>query len=510
MTCKYERCYNLKGIEYNSNCVTTNLFAGMTFQEVKIGDKVTTLYNGMFCGCTGLKKVTLGKGLAYIRNDAFKGCAKLDTVTCRAENPPYCYPDVFANVSLASCTLEVPKGAGEAYKTTAPWKEFGRIIEFMEPDDEGFYHLSTVDDVEWFSAMVNEKHQGWINAKLDNDIDFGGVPNAHQPIGTSNYKYAGHFDGQGHRILNMVITPEIVLEQRSFDGVGFFGSLRSESQSNWEVPTTGCIVENLIIDSSCSISYNNRWVGGIAGHIYGGNGSVTIRNCGNEANISATGDGCGGILGIVESTALKLNLIECWNTGRITSTGRFVAGIFGYNSDVKATINITNCMNAGDIKGASLSSAICGSMGGNTGTKISNCYNIGEISGMDRNLSLYRGTAEATNLYDISASAQDGKATVVSNEMVTSGELCYLLNGKQSDDVVWYQTLGEDNYPVPCPTSKVVYKTGEGVYTNDANSVEGIIEDESAEAAVYDLTGRRVQNAAKGLYIIKGRKVVVK
>ncbi|MBQ1909186.1 MAG: hypothetical protein II170_04540 [Bacteroidaceae bacterium] len=94
--------------------------------------------------------------------------------------------------------------------------------------------------------------------------------------------------------------------------------------------------------------------------------------------------------------------------------------------------------------------------------------------------------------------------------MVTSGELCYLLNGEQSENVVWYQTLGEDDYPVLSSTSKVVFKTAEGVYTNDANSVEDISIDESAEAAVYDLTGRRVQNAAKGLYIIKGRKVLVK
>ena len=129
---------------------------------------------------------------------------------------------------------------------------------------------------------------------------------------------------------------------------------------------------------------------------------------------------------------------------------------------------------------------------------------------MEKNLSLFRGTAEATNLYDITTSAQDGKATLVSNEMVTGGELCYLLNGKQSDDVIWYQTLGEDKYPVLSSTSKVVFKTAEGAYTNDANGVEDISKDESAETAVYDLTGRRVQNAAKGLYIIKGRKVLVK
>lgn len=139
----FQDCDNIKNIEYNCNCTTTNLFQGITsLQKVKIGDKVTTLYNGMFSGCTGLQSVTLGAGLKYIRNDAFKGCAKLDTVTCRAENPPYCYPDVFANVPLSTCTLEVPMGSVEAYKATAPWNGFANIVEFKGDIVEG---VSTAD-----------------------------------------------------------------------------------------------------------------------------------------------------------------------------------------------------------------------------------------------------------------------------------------------------------------------------------------------------------------------------
>ena len=57
-------------------------------------------------------------------------------------------------------------------------------------------------------------------------------------------------------------------------------------------------------------------------------------------------------------------------------------------------------------------------------------------------------------------------------EQFASGEICYLLNGEQSYDPVWYQTLGEDLYPVLANTSKVVYKLDDGTYSNNANPVE--------------------------------------
>ena len=67
-----------------------------------------------------------------------------------------------------------------------------------------------------------------------------------------------------------------------------------------------------------------------------------------------------------------------------------------------------------------------------------------------------------------------GKATAKNNydsrrtsvEQYASGEIAYLLNDEQSDIPVWYQTLGEDAYPVLTSTSKVVYKLEDGTYTN--------------------------------------------
>ena len=58
--------------------------------------------------------------------------------------------------------------------------------------------------------------------------------------------------------------------------------------------------------------------------------------------------------------------------------------------------------------------------------------------------------------------------------------------------------------------SKIVYKTAEGVYTNEGDGIVAVRKEENIEGVLFDLTGRRVQKAEKGLYIIEGRKVLVK
>ena len=116
--------------------------------------------------------------------------------------------------------------------------ECGQLMQdHLTPNADGFYELGSAADVEWFAAMVNEAHQTTINGLLTADIDYQGIENAHTPIGlNTTYKYNGIFDGQGHRIKNMIIN-------RASNFQGFFGVLRG-----------GTIVRNLIIDSSCSVT----------------------------------------------------------------------------------------------------------------------------------------------------------------------------------------------------------------------------------------------------------------
>ena len=85
------------------------------------------VYNGFFNGCTNLEKVTLGTNVQYIRTDAFKGCTQINAITCNSVEPPFVYPNVFADVNKSECILNVPQDAIETYAANDSWNCFSIV-----------------------------------------------------------------------------------------------------------------------------------------------------------------------------------------------------------------------------------------------------------------------------------------------------------------------------------------------------------------------------------------------
>ena len=300
-------------------------------------------------------------------------------------------------------------------------------VDWMSAEDDGFFYLGTPVQVEWFSAMVRAGY-GAMNAKLTADIDYQSVPDAHMPIGTSGKKYFGHFDGQGHRIKGMVLTTASRLDNRGYDGNGFFGSVRGGGTSVDNIYTNEVIIENLIIDSSCSIQHDNNFAAGVVAHINSRNdenSNIIIRNCGNEANVSSSGKNVAGILGCVEATNVGLKLYNLWNKGKIVGNG-------GESAAICAWTGQRNVDGEVDVEG---------------------CWNIGEVTGVDGNgYNLIRRNSNIVprNIVDLCTTnaGNQGKVAVLNTaDPIASGELCYLLNGDQSE-IVYTQNLGTDEMPV--------------------------------------------------------------
>ena len=298
-------------------------------------------------------------------------------------------------------------------------------------DGDGWYQLGNVGNVEWFGQQVLAGHHT-IKGKLTADIDYSSVVNSHTPIGNDTHKFIGHFDGQGHRIKNMIL-----INPTTAKGVGFFGSIRgggdgfiigsnTDKEVNLEV-----VIKNLIIDSSCSITSNQTMTAGVVGRAANSSTDhlVTIENCINEANITSTQKNVGGILGTVDGTNLNLIIKNCANTGRIDGA-----------------TSVDQKENA----------AICGWTGknNNSNVKLTGCWNIGEVVSIDTyGYNLFRVAGSSVvmeNNYDLKphASATQGLITWITNNPKESGELCYKLNGDQSV-IGWYQKLLEDDMPMP-------------------------------------------------------------
>ena len=264
------------------------------------------------------------------------------------------------------------------------------------------YEINNASDLQRYSSLV-KGGAGSLNGKLMADIDMNGV-NDWTPIGQDQKDFKGHFDGQGYRIKNLTID-------NTYNNQALFGQAIQPA-----------IIENVIIDSSCSIK-GQKWAAGILGHVWGD--GVIIRNCGNEANITGTEDTCAGILGCSDDKIV--HIYNCYNTGNITSPK----------------------WNAG----------ICGWMG-KTSSSIKNCYNIGTISGNEID-PLWRRNLDAGNATNNYTTLNYGNGTKISSEKVSSGELCFILNGDQTS-INWYQNLSgtTDSHPVPFSSHSQVYASG--------------------------------------------------
>ncbi len=189
--------------------------------------------------------------------------------------------------------------------------------------------ISTREDLLLFARQVNEEI---INSKdfyavLAEDIDLKGA--AFTPIGSVKTAFRGHFDGGGHKILNLKIEDAVY--------GGFFAHVGE-----------GASIENLGIESG-SVT-GEEYAAGIAAYAKGR--EILIDTCYNKASVR--GD---------------------------EKKSRATGGICGYGSKV----SIKNVWNEGDIEGKSRVGGIAGELLGDySGALVESALNKGAVSGQDR------------------------------------------------------------------------------------------------------------------------------
>ena len=317
-------------------------------------------------------------------------------------------------------------------------------------------HIASAEDLINFAKYVNH---GGVGSKgiLTADIDMVGKT-GYQPIGKEGMAYVGEFDGRGHVISNLHI--------KGGNYTGLFG-----------VVSGGAYIHDFTLDSSCSIE-GVAFVGVVGGS--NDTGPVTIDKVGNEADV--------------------------------TGAAQNVSGIFGCNMNSTATIYLSNCYNTGRITGGTESATISGWLGNNA--VVDNCYNIGEVSGTEGSKTFARGGFSHMNCYETGGR----QVPSINASQIADGELCYLLNdGRET----WRQNLGSDAHPVLRRTHSVVYyDAGNGSYYNNPDDNPDNVPSIDATMAhygIYDLKGRLVRKSAKGtaglqkgIYLINGKKVVVR
>ena len=209
------------------------------------------------------------------------------------------------------------------------------------------------------TADIDLKNEPWtpIGKRMVNNVDLSA------PL------FWGSYNGNYHTIKNLFVTET---EKNKYSGL--FGSFRGNG-----------IIENLIVYGE--VKSNGGGVGGIAGEIVNGGG--TVKNCAFIGNVCGH-DAVGGIAGVIFQNG---SIDGCYHIGNISAieeeNTRDIGGIVGQlfaGDHYEGVSTVKNCYNIGQVIGSQDS---IGSIVGRMELRdkvhgevyVSNCYSIkGEAS----------------------------------------------------------------------------------------------------------------------------------
>lgn len=313
-------------------------------------------------------------------------------------------------------------------------------------EEEGVYQIGTGAELAWFANAVNS---GSTSAKavLTADIDLAG--GNWTSIGTSANKFAGTFDGQGHKITHMNIdvsgtkaadvqykglfgyvmgtaSAHAVIKNLKVGGsvklkcTGSVASANSAAVAGYAKYADFSMVVNAAQVTAVRSAGNWQYVGGIAGNAEGCN----FEKCANAGDVSGY-QYVGGIAGYSKTTVFE----QCINDGDITAGTTYGAGIVTYLSD--ATSKVEECYNTGTVKCGTNYAAGIVSYVKVAGTNVVNCFNYGYVDCEGANSGLLIGNinvagVNVTNCYcmkqgDMKAVGADKSSVAV--ETVSEGHM---------------------------------------------------------------------------------------
>lgn len=325
----------------------------------------------------------------------------------------------------------------------------------------GIYQIGTAAEFAIFGEMVRNLNNA-LSAKQTADIE--GINAYNMTISD----FAGVYDGDFHSLTVNINTNQ-----------SFTAPFRSTKGN--------ALIKNLILKGT--IETSATFASGIIGYACD---NTSIENCETYVNINSliNGDGShGGIIGATDGTG-PIKVTNTLFAGSINGEQTIACGgISGWNN---AIITVNNCLLIGDIN-----------------TKQDGCATFGRNS----------SNVSVTNSYykDGFIEVDDyGKGTKVTAEQQTSGEVAFLLNEDQSE-IAWYQTLGEDAFPVLDSSHGIVYTSsprrcdgviiGDKTFTNDASQAASTLPEHQYEDGVCAVCGRvPVEN---GIYQLGGYKAVL-
>lgn len=337
----------------------------------------------------------------------------------------------------------------------------------LDKDADGYYLIGSVQDWKDFAALVNNGTEPTAKAKMTADIDLSTDVTM---IGTESIPYQGTFDGQGHKLT----------VKWSVNGGG-----------NGVAPfryVSGATIQKLHVDGNISATGSEQRGAASIVALSKGSTTTTINECWGSVSLTCY-DTMGGLFSVAFETS-TVNITDCLFSGTINPTHSGQGFSAGFASQAMRdgskgpTINITRGLFLGSYDGS-----------------IIYCYTF-----IRNDLPDEFGTHNITDCYykDAYGTAQ---GTQVSTEQLADGTVTNALNnGRTGDHAPWIQD------PVSnLPMLKIFVSNNSGISTGFIPIENGKLKMENEANGWYSISGQKLKGkpAAKGIYIRKGKKVII-
>ena len=277
---------------------------------------------------------------------------------------------------LALCLVMalVPMSAFAEGTSVDNWDGTADTSWYTDHEADTEYRITTAEQLAGLAQLVNDKTASVSfegkTIYLDNDLDLSGYQWTPIGIGSNFAQYfAGTFDGQYHKIMNLHhhSTGDELIRNGLFGVVSDGGTLKNLLVIDADIASNdgsllagiladwvdGGTVENCYTSGKIENNVGDKMVGGLIGQC---TGSTQVKGCASDATVISTEsdedhvDTVGGLIGQWENSADSSSITDCWFGGSVSCNNIYsaVGGILGANfenfSGNKPGVIIKNCM----------------------------------------------------------------------------------------------------------------------------------------------------------------------